>query len=711
MYSDIESVSEVLPKFTSFSYKKGRTNKWYIRAPCAFDIETTTIKYGKRPNGKDKYIGFMYLWQFGIPVNEDLDCHDFIIIMGRYWEEFTELLSALKSFYHLRDDKRLVIYAHGLFFEFQFMRNFIDIESVFARAERNPIKVLANEAFEFRCSFYLSNMGLANFVQNTPPAQYNKLSGKEYNYSKVRTPSTVLTEKELEYGENDVAGLLEAVNYLLLSYNDNLNTIPLTSTGYVRREVREAVQENPKNRQDMLNWRLTPELYVLCKEAFRGGNSNSNPYLVGELLDNVGSFDRKSSYPAELMVSMFPVSAFQPITPNISTVESYIGEYAILMQIVLFELNAKSRMTIAYIPFSKCESIEGSLDDNTLAVANGRVVKAKSVTMTITDVDYKIIKNTYNFKPYVLRAYVANYGHVNNELRLNLLKAFHHKTELERGDPYLYSKFKNKINAYFGMFVTDICSPEIEFSSNGGWSKEKNIDLQAKLDKYYGGRNAFLSYQQGIWVTANARYRHQQGIDACGDDIVMGDTDSCKFIGDHYNDFAKLNKEWLELCENNDIPPVVKVWEEPTYMGLWNQEKSCDEYITLGAKKHAYKYKGGDSYGLTVAGLNKEDGAKWLNKVGIEHFRVGETVPIKYSGRTVAYYNDLDSPIVITVGGEKILTGSNIAVINATYTLGISQDYRHYLFNYLERQDFTTSEDEEKFYEKLMEETEYERID
>lgn len=676
----------MLPKVKLISYNRNRCTHYYVKFPMTFDIESTTIANPEiedieKYSGKDKYIGFMYHWQCALP-NDNINSKNFLIVCGRRWEEFQEFLHVLEEYYYLNEYKRLVIYAHGLFYEFQFIRNFVEVSNVFARKKREPLKFIANDCFEFRCSYMLTNMSLAKAIKNTPKSIYNKLSGDDYDYRKIRTPNTKMSDLELEYCYNDVRGLLEVILHYL--EEDDLKTIPLTSTGFIRRTSRTAVQKNPQNRKDMLWLRLNPEQYSMCRNAFRGGNSAVNPYLSNQILTEIGSYDRKSSYPAEMLVDFFPVTPFQSITPNQSTVDSY-KDKAMLMMVTLLDLNMKSRMTIAYIAKGKCLLLTGKQKGKnpTLVIANGRVIKAESATMIITDIDYKIISEHYNFIPHFTRVFMADYGHLNDEYRRCVLDIFIEKTKLERGDQYLYAKFKNKVNAFFGMMVTDICSPEI-YLENGEWKdeKEKNgfLDIAKKLDYYYNNRSSFLNYQQGVWVTANARYRHQQGIDACGDDIVMGDTDSCKFIGNHAPDFEKLNKEWTELCYNNDIVPIVKVWEEPTIMGIWNKEKGCDEYKTLGAKRHAYKYEGVDHYDITVAGCNKDKGGEWLSKLGsLDYFTDGVTIPSEYSGRTISYYNDKEEPYQMEVDGCIFTNGSNIGVIEGDYTFCISDDFMTYL--------------------------------
>ena len=93
-----------------------------------------------------------------------------------------------------------------------------------------------------------------------------------------------------------------------------------------------------------------------------------------------------------------------------------------------------------------------------------------------------------------------------------------------------------------------------------------------------------------------------------------------------------------------------------------------DKFITLGAKKYAYEING--KIGVTVSGLDKKKGAAELSAGrGLLDFINGKV--FNDSGRTVAYFNTM--PIhEINVNGCSIITGSNIAIVDTTYTLGIT---------------------------------------
>ena len=68
--------------------------------------------------------------------------------------------------------------------------------------------------------------------------------------------------------------------------------------------------------------------------------------------------------------------------------------------------------------------------------------------------------------------------------------------------------------------------------------------------------------------------------------------------------------------------------------------------------------------------MNKKTGAKELTeKGGLSKFKIG--TEFLDSGRKTVYYNDCKKHI-IKVNGCEIENGSNIALVDATYTLGMT---------------------------------------
>lgn len=669
MSDRLEIIDKILELHVQMEWKPDRGGAYedvaYMNIPTSFDIETTTINIGSAV--EPKYIGFMYIWQFAIGD---------IAICGRTWAEFQDLLGVLKRTLKLKPHKRLPIYAHNASYEFQFMRNFIEVEKVFARKKRVIVTADFDSAFQLRCSWALSNMSLEKAINTVPNAKHGKLAGK-FDYKKIRTPETELSDMEYMYCYNDVMGLNEYLSHLLQTNDDNFTTVPITSTGFIRREVRKAVLENPKNKKEVEALALSPRLYVYAKTGSRGGNCHASAFFTNVLLEYVKSKDRKSSYPAEMMVAdNFPVSGFREVRPSNDNFIESIATSACLFDITFYDLRLKAPTAIPYIAIAKCTRVKFSKDH---LRDNGRVVACECANMIITEVDFNIIEMQYEYSGYVINSlYSAKRGHLNDEFRKTLYEAFVTKCSLESGDPYLYAKFKNKINAYFGMMLTDICNPTVIYdqSKDEVWSQEV-IDIESLLNKYYHSKRSFLSYQHGLWVTANARYELQMGINAVGLDCVYVDTDSVKYIDDHESDFQKVNERWLALCDNNDISPIVEMNGKKFILGLWETEKTADKFKTLGAKKYCCMY--GDELKPTVAGLSKKLGGEYLKKHGgIDAFDIDTEVPAGDSGRTTSYYNDVKEPFHIEVEGCDIVVGSNIAIVEASYTFGVSEDYLRY---------------------------------
>lgn len=647
---------------------KGRGDKRVVYINdiiCAYDIETYTII----PDDENiSPFAYMYIWQCA--VND-------MVFMGRTWEELVKFFERIMRQYTLSEKKRIVFYVHSLSFEFQHTRNFVEFEDVFATALRKVVKCRYG-GIEFRCSYKLSNMSLEKFIKNTPNAKYFKRSGKKYDYRKLRLPTTYLDDEEMGYSYCDVRGLVEAINGKLI--DDNLATIPLTSTGYVRRKARSAMRGDKECMKSFYELELDSELYAYCKQAVRGGNTHANAIWTGQVMSGVKSRDRKSSYPAVMICSdRFPVTRFREVRPNIK----YCSRKAVLMDITITGVSTK-KCPVPYISFSKCGYVKEPYIDN------GRIASAESLRTVITDVDWEIIDKTYNYDSITIhKMYVADRGKLPYVLRKLIFDDFAKKCELENGDKYLYNKFKNMLNSYFGMMLTDILHHEYIY--NGAeWLENKLTPEQIleNLNKYYHGYSGFLSYQHGIWVTAIARLELQKPIDFLGDDMIYGDTDSAKFIGDHDAEFEKLNADIIKQCEVNDIPAF---FEKPDgsriYLGLWEEEYNGKEFemVTLGAKKYAVQID--DKFEVTVSGLAKESGAEWFKKHGglkafkpySEEFSPWSLVPAENSGRTVSYYNDVEEPYWIEFEGCKIQIGSNIGVVDTTYRLSISAEYAEYI--------------------------------
>ena len=641
----------------------------YYNISSSFDIETTTIE-PKQVDGKYIYnpYGFMYQWQFCISKN----FNEKFVCFGRTWEEFQYFLRRLKGVLKLNKYQKLVVYVHNLSYEFQFMKEFIKIESIFAKEKRKLMKLFCNDGFEFRCSYFLSNMNLIKFCENSKLCSHFKLVD-EYDYKKIRTPKTPLTLTEKQYCFNDVYGLCECIDTMLL--DDTIATIPLTNTGYVRREYRQVMKTN-KNRQNFESTRLNSEQYQLLTDSFRGGNTHANRFMANTIVKNVYSDDISSSYPTCIMMNDYPISKFMWATIDTQEkLDYYTQNFCCVMSITFKNIIAKQGNVIPYIDIAHCKEHLNIVNDN------GRVLMADLITISITNIDLDIIRETYNFDGFIINKFMyAKKGKLPNELRKKLMDFFEAKTLLKgiEGKEYEYMKSKNRLNSTYGMMVTALVHLDINYDSQTMEWHEAHGDIEGSLNQFYKSRNNFLCYQWGVFVTANARRRLQNMLNVVGSDVIYCDTDSIKFVNEkHIKEFNELNSRLQYEAENNDIPAYVDRHEKDGstkrfYLGTWDNDGNYKLFKTLGAKKYCFhKDKhGSDYFEVTVSGMSKKKGSKRVGN--INNFNIGKT--FHDVGRTVSWYND-EQIHKITINGDTFTTASNIGICDSTYTLGVTNEY------------------------------------
>lgn len=648
------------------TYRKHKIE--YLNCACAFDIETTTIRCPHMETCKAMSEGecnkectswkeptaFMYQWQVAL---ED------VVIFGRTWEEYMTFTNRLRSLLELSPKRRIVFYVHNLSFEFEFMKDFFDFDILATGSHK--ILTCHHNGIEYRCSYKLSNMSLEKFCENTPDCFFQKLTG-QFDYNKIRYPSTPLSNTEMAYCYCDVAGLVECIRWLMKE--DTIASIPLTNTGYVRRDCRKACSDK-KNRMRFQREALTPEQYHMCREAFRGGDTHANYVYINELLTDMKSKDKASSYPYQMMSKKYPGKF---IAGNPNRISDFIKQdYACLMTVEFHNLEYNRPEGMPYIPKAKSRLVENPVTDN------GRIISAFSLEMTITEIDYQIIHEDYDIGSEIIKKlFVAKKSFLPLELRKTIMEYYELKTMLKDvdGKEYEYMKSKNRLNSIYGMMVTDMIRENWMYEEHE-W-KKIIPDIHEAVTSYYKNPNSFLSYQWGVWVTAYARRELKDMQHVLEDDMVYTDTDSWKYIGDHEEEFKEYNARILEEINSLDLKPVVYRDGVPYYMGIAEEDGEYSEFKTLGAKKYCYQKKGKPGYKTVVSGLGVAEGSAYINTHGINAFKPGTV--FHPSGRLTGYHNEC-SIHYITHGTERILTASNIAMVPTTYTLDATKEYIQHL--------------------------------
>lgn len=621
---------------------------------CAFDIETT--------NDLSINQAYMYIWQFQI---ED---HT---IIGRTWDEYLLFCDRVRE--QLYDDEYLMVYVHNLSFEFSFLKGVYSFEAseVFCIEPRKVLKCEMLGCFEYRCSYLLTNMSLSAFTSKMGVPV--KLSGDDYDYSKIRYPWTDLTDQELLYCITDVKSLVAALKVYFSIENDSFYTIPLTSTGFVRRDMKRAMRRFNKN--DLQSQLPDYDLFCLMREAFRGGNTHANRYYADAVLQNVSSYDRVSSYPDVQMNELFPMGVWihEPDADFERVIRKIYKQHrACLMRVGFYNIRLTDPMWGApYIAKHKCRNLLRHDNDD------GRILYAEYLEISICDIDFKIIMDEYTFDDAViLDFYHTRYGKLPKPFRDTVAKYFKDKTMLKNvaGSELYYMLSKAKLNSIYGMCVQSPVKQTIDYINDDFIIRSDNeIELLAASNK-----KAFLCYQWGIYTTAWARWHLEEAIKLVGNNFVYADTDSVKFVDDGSFSFDRYNaKRKTESAQNDGVATDQN--GNKYYLGLYEYEGTYKQFVTLGAKKYAYTDQN-DKLHITVAGVNKSKGAaELLEHGGITEFKEGFI--FHAAGGTESVYNDVPEIDKLTVDGHEIRITSNVLIKQSTYTLGVTGEYRRILNN------------------------------
>lgn len=639
----------------------GKSNK-IDNTVYTFDIETTSylILYNRVYQSLE-YLNFsesdrknsikqscMYIWMFGI--NDK-------VFFGRTWEEFKDFIELLEE----NCEERKIIFVHNLSFEFQYLKSIFDFEEVMARKAHKVMKAtLLDYNIEFRCSYFMSNSALSQLPKlfNLP---VQKKVG-DLDYSKLRNNLTKLSNKELGYCEYDC---LVVYHYILkeLEEFNRVDKIPLTSTGHVRRELKNLTYKDYSYRRKVKKAINTdPHVYNLLVEAFAGGYTHANWIYTDEVLHNIDSWDFTSSYPYVLVTEKYPSTEFKPC--KIKCVEDMLDCFAYLVKVKFCGISSKYYNN--FISKSKCIYIKGGKYDN------GRIMKADEIEIVLTDIDFKFICDTHNIESYEIEeAYYSVYSYLPKLFINFVLDKYVKKTEYKgvKGKELEYSKEKNKFNSLYGMSVTNLIRAKVEYDNNYDWLEEQDLTNTEIIELLNDEKKkSFLSFAYGVWVTAYARNNLLRNVVKLDEYVVYCDTDSIKLLQgydkkviEEYNtsvlDKLKKVSYILSIDLKKYMPQDRKGTEHP--LGVFDSDGHYQEFITQGAKKYAYRayeniygfknnyqFRKENELHITVSGVPKS-GVKAL-KNDISNFKDDLLFEYKDTGKNLLYYCDKQQEIDLT---------------------------------------------------------------
>lgn len=532
-------------------------------------------------------VSLVYLWT--LTYEDNTYC-------GRYIEDFLYILDKLSK------DVEYTIYVHNLSYEFHVaMLNICTPMEVFARAPRKPMYCRFKEYpnIEFRCSYLLTRLSLAEWAK-----QEGTFKKGGVNYQIERTPRSHLTKPMLEYAEQDTKAMTVGLRRMRTVYK-HLRSIPYTQTGKVRRKVKHLLKKNKKWIDTCINCLPNDydelEFFLSC---FYGGYVHANYKLSCIPLECVDSYDFASSYPWVMCSEKFPMT---PFVPDTFDVETEYTDKVFLLKVKLTGVDC--RLDNTFISASKCEELDDYVLDN------GRILKCKSCTLNVTNIDLGIIVQCYKIEKIdILLSYSSYTDYLPREFILTILEMYSYKTSLKgvEGKEFLYREFKEEINSLFGMCVTALIPEEVVYSD--GWSvnqpsreliNKKLNEMRTDPKKY-----PFLVFTHGIFITSYAKRNLWSILIPNDDKVAYSDTDSlkmlCKLDTTEYNE--SVDQKALIVCVHRGIdhsmfrPKDIYGVEHP--LGYFEHEGTYIEFKTLGAKRYIYKDKKGELH-LTCSGINK----------------------------------------------------------------------------------------------------------
>lgn len=706
----------------------------YSNVLYGFDIETTTTTDGATTHYLSNFQHIEFEWR---EKNRDE------IIKAISTPVFCRSSADVDNYlYQLNEQSKnnsehTIIYIHNLSYEFDyliknipFVREHYNKDNTLFLKSRIPV-IMRLDFLEFRCSYKLLNKSLKKLGENLG---FPKL---DIDYKKQYFEFSKLPQREYDYNARDVQLMLLAVlkecnNW---KYIKNVGDIPITSTGLTRKNNIDINTKKDRNiwagmcayQQD-----FTVEHIQFLESVYSGAYNHANAFYTGIPLQDVGSIDIISSYPHSILHRNYP-RYFKEykgkhklnflkfcISFNQGTYENIIQNYftpfekSFICSIKLKNVKAKilkNNNLILPISYSKCIDIIGCKLDN------GRVFKARELTINCNEVDYYIFEQFYEFElvdcfqlyytnyhrelPRYVTYSVRTYLHEKSTLK-RVVKAVEDK-ELITKDLFYNDKIngyifadeqiesilqldrkvqeqvikdnyrasKNKLNAQYGINVQKLLTPVI-------WYNLDTDECITEPADEITTKRLYRDFTVGLYVTAYSRLTLFMFalylINNTDTILIYSDTDSWKCYGD-------LEGVKRAVADYNALIESVTHNSNDYKIGYFDYETEYKYFCTLGCKK--YIYADDTNVYATIAGLNKQKTTQGLtelyksfdydfNTLCSVAFSPCTIFSASVTGKLVTKYNnDEYTKIVVDCNGDiGIIHGKNmVELVESDYVL------------------------------------------
>lgn len=655
-----------------------------------FDLETTSWR---TKDGVPRAIAYAY----GLSVKGK-------VTIDRTEADFVKTLNNLGETYK---GQHVIIWVHNLPFDYQFVKDILKPLDVFAVGNRRAaVRVMAainGALFEFRCSYKLSGLSLDNLAKS-----YKLPTTKgDYDYKKIRHNATPLTADEVDYIKRDLIVTDQGVREIMKVWGiKSPHKLPLTSTGFVRRECRRRVLADA-DYLDVLSEMPEDDNHEYIRKAYTGGYTHADgaatqATLEGKPINNVVAYDIGSSYPAAMVSRKFPVSRLKGYGKEDG--ESFTFEeieklksqgFGGVLTIEIHDFTSNSRF-----PYFS----ESRTDGDRLVVDNGRVFSGKRAAYIITTEELDLVRRNYKFNSYKIgQVLLAEMDYLPAVLVDFILELYEKKTTLKGAKPGTpealeYLTAKTMINSVYGMTARRVFVESFSYDQTTGEVVQVPPPTPAEVNKE---RGRFMPTSWAPFVTAHAKARLFEFIHTMEEKLGLGavlycDTDSVyihlKNKGDEEKVEAvreELNDQIMEATAKALKTPEKIKQSNPAKggknypIGTWELDGRYVRFATLGAKRYLTEeavpcFPWFTKRKLTVAGLAKSA----VGVVDFDNFTEDLVVDVEKSGRMTHYYSDEPFTEEITdyLGNtSEVSASSYIMLENVQFSLGLSGAYLEFL--------------------------------
>ena len=671
----------------------------------SFDTETTsyvTYKEVKHRDGKmTKEVDKKYAWAYVMDFDR-LCCGVHLHTSFREWEDVVHYLDTLSA--NCPNGTRYIIWVHNLSFEFQFMKDWMQLTEVFARKSHNVLRCVYKN-IEFRDSLCLANCKLEKLAKNEHlPVQ--KAVG-DLDYDKIRTRKTPITETEWGYIYNDTEIVTEYIKKKVAEYG-SLGEIPMTSTGEVRYLfIKELSTTNSLSKIHNLAVKYTAptmELQNLLISIYSGAYTHCNYMWIDQTLHNLRCRDIASSYPYQMVARKYPTIWFK--LKNGVSFEELVERYPVEDYAWAFHMRVKNvRAKHCHNILSLHKAVRISEDK---VVDNGRIASCSYLEFDMNEIDFANFLDFYDFDIETLElwdVHISKKEYLPKEIVSVILKLFKQKTLLKDVEEEIenYMRSKNRINGVYGSSVFNILNSGVFFDEVSNMKFLKEEKTWADFQKYTHNPKLYLWYSIGVWVTSYARRQILTPIKKMSENAVYCDTDSVKYLGrkryDNYWEVVNnsIKENFMKAMRYHNLTEEEyrffdkdgKEW----FMGIFEEEAPYRHFKSLGSKRYLAEYfddkKGMWVVKSTVAGAPKNL-ADHLGKNAAEKFKAFKHNFVLKDCKLAHTYTEGKTFMCITdyLGNCDVQeVRSGVCLTKTNFSMNMTDDFFNFLFGKIEFED------------------------